>query len=185
MTSDGLRLALYRGASAEIITLADYLALEPGGRRACEVSPSWSTMSLVAGGDERWGAQLSLGALGLLVAQLPQARSRLEAGQRAVIRSAVFDVPQALFLLFEPEDGAAVATLAMTDELPATSWLPHEPPGGQLYAFVEEHRQRLVDAGTAGGIVPQTLGLASLCADLAREAELGQQVVALLGEGFF
>lgn len=43
---DDIRLAMYRGSSAEIICLRDYLALTPEERARTAVSPSWCTMSL-------------------------------------------------------------------------------------------------------------------------------------------
>lgn len=182
--ADDIRLALYRGTSAELVTVADYLALPDAERASLAVSPSWCTLSLIVDGSDRWGARLSLGALGVVVAQLAPAAARLEHGERAIVRAAVFDVAGALLLLFEPAaDGEVAVTLAATDELPDPSWTPGERNGERLYAFVGEHRDRLVEAGRAREVAPQRIGRAVAAAALRREAELGTAAVALLGPG--
>jgi hypothetical protein len=159
------------------------LALTPEQRAAEGVSPKWSALSLVVDGHERWGSQLSIGALGPIVAQLPQAADRLERGELAVLRAAVFDVPPASFVIFEPAGDAVVAVVGASPELSDPVWMPDGPAADGLYAFVAEHREELVAALRSEAIAPQTIDRETAAACLRREAELGARVVALLGSG--
>ena len=163
---------------------SDFLALSEAERASVPVTPSWSVLSLIVDGEERWGSRLTLGALGVLLAQFAPAATRLEHGERAVLRAAVFDVPEVLLLLLEPdgEDGV-VAVPAVTRDLPDPSWTPDGPHGDSLYAFVAEHRDRLVDAGRVRGVMPQRIGRALASAALRREAEIGAAVMAIVGPG--
>jgi hypothetical protein len=176
-----IRLALFRGPSGEIVTLDEWLRLPPDERG--DVSPSWSALSLVIDDDERWGARLSLGALGPLVAQLPQAAERLERGEPAVLRAAVFDVPLASFLLFEPEGDLVVASLGGSPELSDPRWMPYGTAADELYAFVAAHRDELVATLQAEDVPPQSIDRAVVVACLRREAALGERAVELLGSG--
>lgn len=178
-----LRLAMYRGRSARIISLGDYLALDPAGRAAAEVDPSWCTMSLIVDGEDHWGPLLGLGALGVVVAQLPQAADRVEAGQLAIVRAAVFDMPVAVFLVFEPAGRDVVVAVASTEKLSDPIWMPNGPRSDALYALVAEDRDALVAPGQEGGIEPQTLPRSVVSACLRRELSLGREVVSLIGEG--
>ena len=184
LPADDIRLALFRGSSAELVSVADLLAMSGGERGSADASPSWSTLSLIAGGEDRWGARLSLGALSVVVAQLEQAASHLDNGERAVLRGGVFDVPNVLLLLLEPDGaGGVVATLGATDDLPDPSWTADGPHGDELYAFVDEHRNRIVEAGRAWTVAPQRIRRTAAVDALRREAELGTAAVALLGPG--
>ena len=89
----------------------------------------------------------------------------------------MFDVPEVLLLLLEPdgEDGI-VAVPAVTSDLPDPSWTPDGPHGDRLYAFVDAHRDRLVEAGRVRGVVPQRIGRALASAALRREAGIGADV---------
>lgn len=181
---DDIRLALSIAGSTEFIAVGDYLALSEAQRASVPVTPSWSVLSLVVGGEERWGSRLTLGALGVLVTQFVPAAARLEHGERAVLRAAVFDVPAVLLLLLEPDgEDSVVTTPAVTDDLPDASWTPDGPHGDSLYAFVAAHRDRLIDAGRLRGVMPQHIGRALASAALRREAALGAAVMAIVGPG--
>jgi hypothetical protein len=180
-----LRLALYLGAGAEIITAQDYLAL-PDSRRPPEVSPSWCTLSLVVDGREKWGPLLSLGALGPIVAQMVPAAERIDAGQRALIRAAVFDVPLAVFLLFEPVSPPAeaiyMARVAATHALSDPVWMPNGPGAGNVYGYVAEHHDEMTGSGAAD-IEPCPVPRSALSSSLRREAAFGAEIVTFLGPG--
>lgn len=180
---EDIRLALSSGNS-DVIAVADLLALPDAERASISVTPSWCVLSLIVDGEDRWGPRLSLGALGVVVAQLAQAATRLEHGELAVVRAGVFDVPEVLLLLFEP-DGAdgVVAAPGVTKALPDPSWTADGPHAGRLYAFVAEQRDRLVEAGRVRQVAPQQIGRWVASAALRREAQLGAAAVALLGPG--
>lgn len=181
---EDIRLALSSGSSSDVIAVADLLALADAERTSISVTPSWCVLSLIVDGEDRWGPQLSLGALGVVVAQLAQAATRLERGELAVLRAGVFDVPEVLLLLFEPigEDGV-VATPGVTKALPDPSWTADGPHAERLYAFVGEQRDRLVEAGQVRQVAPERIGRSMASAALRREARLGAAAVALLGPG--
>lgn len=149
------------------------------------MSSSWSTVSLVVDDVERWGPLLSLGALGVVVAQLPQAADRAERGERAVVRAGVFDTPDALFLVLEPGQDHIVLTIGISSELSDPIWLPTGTRIDTFYAMVDEHHQMLVSAGKATGIAPQALPRRLVVTALRREFELGNKAIALLGEGSY
>lgn len=180
---DDLRLALFRGASAELITLDELLELAPEARADLEVSPSWSAVSLIVSGEERWGPRLSLGALGVLVGQLPQAVERLAQDRLAVVRSGIFDVPDALFLLFWPEGHETVrVSLGMTDDIEVSAWVADGPAADRLYSWVEDHLDEL-DAAAGDEVPPYFLQTELVLRALRREALLGRKAVDLLGPG--
>jgi len=182
---DDLQLALFQEAGADILSLASYLALSEAERVAADVSPSWSSISLLVACEEQWGPRVSFGALGVIVDQLPQARARLGAGDLAVIRSGVFDVANAVLLILQPTGDQVVAAFGTTDDLLASGWLPHERFGDELYAFVAKNRQAMLDAMPAAGtdLSPQTLDRVMLTTALEREERLGKEVIALIGRG--
>ncbi len=175
-----LRLALFVGADARIVTVADVLAAADAGRPLPDVSPSFASMSLVLDGTERWGARLSLGALGVLVRQLPPARARLADRMPALVRAGVMDVPAAGYVLFEPAGDDVVGSLARTHDLAVTAWFPDGSHGDELYAYVAEHREELVSESV---VEPQRMTRLGLLEDLERETALGRRAVELLGPG--
>ena len=154
--------------------------------RPSEVSPSWCTFSLIIGGREKWGPQLSLGAVGTVVAQLVPAAERIEAGQSALIRAAVFDVPVAVFLLFEPASPSTedtyLARVAASEALSDPVWMPNGPGADHVYGYLEEHHDEMTGS-SAVGIEPCPIPRSTLGSSLRREASLGAEIVALLGPG--
>jgi hypothetical protein len=175
-----LRLALFVGADAKIVTVADVLADHDAGRPLPAVSPNFASMSLVLGGTERWGVRLSLGALGVVVRQLPPARARLADGVPALVRAGVLDVPTAGYVLFEPADDEVVASLAGTQDRAVTGWFPDGPHGDELYDYVAEHRDELVREAV---VEPQRMARLGLLEDLERETTTGRKAIELLGPG--
>jgi hypothetical protein len=184
---DNLRLALFSGPSGDIITLADFLALESPQRSVLDVTPSYACISLVIDGQERWGPNLSFGALGLLAEQFPQAQERLERGERAVIRGAGFDSDVAEYVVFDPKgDGSVLAATMATNASEPYLWLPHQKEGAELYRFVDQHFEEMLAMGFALRELPPVRADRNMIATaLGREARVAIQVTELTGPGFF
>jgi hypothetical protein len=182
-----LRLAVFSGQSGDIVTLGDYLALGPAQTSLSDITPSYACISLVIDGAERWGPNLSFGALGLLAAQFPQARDRLERGDRAVIRGAVFDSSVIEYVVFDPTgDGSVLAATAATDALEPWLWLPHEQEGTELYKFIDDHFEEMLAMGfTLRELPPIHVDLKIIARALDRESGLAKRVIELIGPGFY
>lgn len=170
-------LALFRGPSADLITVEEYLRADAAARAEARVNPEWAAVSIVAGGREHLGARASLGPLERLVAQLEPARQRLLANETALIRSGVLDVPRGIHLAFVPAgDEVRISVLQIAD-LPMSDWFPDEDSAESLYAYVAEH----FDALTLPPFEPFLFPRAELVAAFEREAAAGRTLLAEIG----
>ena len=179
-----LQLGLFIGSSADIVTLGELLERDAGERDELEVSPSAACISLRVDGEERWGPMLSFGALGVLVDQLPAAQERLLSGERAVIRAGGFDSPVNEYVVFEPHGDEVTASVVASEDEASWLWTPLGPEADQLYRFIDEHFDDMVQMGEQlRGIAPVDVPAAVVIKGLEREARRGAEVVAELGPG--
>lgn len=179
-----LRLSLFLGSSAEIITLAEFLALEPVDRVRVKVSPDWACVSLLLDGVEQWGPRLSFGALGPLVEQLLPAAARLQRAERAVICAGASDGPVSEYIVLDPANGEVTAAIAAFDANESWDWLPPTMQGDDLYAFIDTHLDRMIGAGSSlRNLRPVHVDRAAIMQALVREAALGRRAIEALGFG--
>lgn len=175
---DDLRLALFAGSSTDIVDVATVLAMTPADRALRGVDTRRACISLVAGGEERWGPQLSFGPLGPIVDQLGGAADRLADGELAVIRAG--DAPVTELVVLEPDGDVTTASVVATSD-PDVRLLT---PGAGLTGFVAEHLGEMVELGqTIRGLAPVGVVAAAVVAALRREAALGRRAVEVLGRG--
>jgi hypothetical protein len=167
-------LALFRGSSADLILVEDYLR----ERVQTQVNPQWAAVSIVTGSREHLGARASLGPLERLVAQLEPARQRLLANQTALVRSGVLDVPQGTFLAFVPTGDDVRISVLQISELPMSDWFPDEDSAEALYAWVAAH----FDALTLPRFEPFLFPRPELIAAFEREAAAGRAFLAEIGK---
>jgi hypothetical protein len=183
---DDFRLMLYLGASADTITLSDYLALDADARLANRVDLSMVTISIMAGGREHLAPRLSLGPLHRITPQLGVARERLVRGEPALIRSGVMDVEDGNYLLLEPDGvtGPIRASVVSTDDIEVSHVFPDEFRAQDLYAYVASQRTNLLNRTRRVGSFPVELPLEreALLAALDREAALGLTVLSQADE---
>jgi hypothetical protein len=176
---DDFHLALYRGASGETITVEDYAALDAAGRSAVSADPRRATISLVVAGRERLAPLISLGSLARLIPQVERAAQLLRAGEVALIRSGVLDVPAGHFLLIEAGDEQSChISLIEIDTLPEGSWFPDSDRGDDLRAYVAAHHDALLNAARARGddVVGLQIGRDALIAGMERTAAAARAI---------
>lgn len=177
---DDLRLALFIGSSADIITLAEYLALDAAARSGLEVSPDWACISLLADGKEQWGPRLSFGALEPLVSQFAPAAERLQHGKQAVICAEDLGAPVTEYVVFSPEQNKVVAATAAYDPDEHGGVLPPAQED-EFYRFVAVHLDAMIEAGTRlRELRPVPVDRAAVVTALLREAEIGAQALEIL-----
>jgi hypothetical protein len=174
---DDFRVLLYRGASGETVSLERYLAMGAPDRAAVDADLEHVTLGIRAAGGELLPQKPSMGPLARLVRQLEPARERIEQGLPALIRSGVLDVPDGHYVRFGAANGGAevAASVITIEELPASGWFPDTSDAAALYAYVDEHRERLEHASPR-----LTMDRRALVAALAREATAGRALLAEL-----
>lgn len=180
-----VHLALYRGASADIITVEDYLALDSAARHKVDTDFENCAISVVVDGQEQLAHRLSLGPLAYLVPQFEPARQRLLAGQPALIRSGVLDVPDGNYLLFEPTPDRSQVLLSVvsTDDLPESGWFPDGPYADRLYEYMRTHRDALIEKARQwqGHLIELPLDRDRLVDALKRTGEAGAVLLSQIG----
>lgn len=179
-STDGVRLALFRGASDELITVEDALAALESGP-VDDLGVEATTMSIVAAGREHLGAEISLGELPRLVDQLEPAATRVERGELALVRSASMDL-EGIYLLFEPEPDDGVQIEIGVIEAPWSDWFPDDDAHAtELYGLVAEHLDAMRENAAGNLFEPAHLPRVVVVDSLRREAPLGRRLVEQLG----
>lgn len=175
--ADGVRLGMFVGGSSDWLPVDEVLAAVGRDGRDAFV-PAYTTISVVAAGREH-AAGFSLGDLARVAAQLGPAADRLRAGQRALVRSAVEGVPEAVFVMLEPDDGEVVVVLGATDANPWAWWYPDDASvSDRLHDEVARHRDKMV--ARQPRFEPARLARDGVIADLRRDAEAGARLAERL-----
>lgn len=128
-----LELGVYDASDEFTLRLVDLLA----GSDPCHWFQGDSSLLIVrAGGVEHLREEWNLGPLARVAEQLEHVRARLQAGQPAVLRSAVLDQPVVPSVLFEPgaEDTAISVIFVTAPGLQLQ--FPDRPGAEALYAHV-------------------------------------------------
>lgn len=184
------QLAVYAEDLETTIPLAEYLELRREGRANWNPSLEDSTIILESQGREWLASTWNFGNLGIMVCQFEAALARLRREMSTIIRSAVDDYADVPYLMLEPVDATEVLiSLFFIEDQEMRLVYPAltEPARVKaLYDYVETNRTRLL--GPVEPVLKNytfrqlSFPYALLLDSLGREAQLGRELYALLGE---
>lgn len=179
-----VKLVFYHRDKRKWVMAADYLDRHQTGIPGWVPDIEYTGLSLVADGKEWVLEHRSVGRYPDVIPQLHAVAARLRAGKEALLRTAVEDVPEGIYFLFEPEaEEVFISLLYLYDEKVFMHY-PIPDPGSsaaELYAYVDAHKEFLLSPEAAFGYrftrlpFPKT----TLIADLEQEAAVGREILAL------
>ncbi|MGB8956548.1 MAG: hypothetical protein WCC10_14325 [Tumebacillaceae bacterium] len=176
-----VRLSLYLDSSSEVTPL-----VEVQNKMEKVLDADFCTISIVAEGHERLADRLSLGPLSHMIRQFEHAISRLKKNETALIRSGVFDFPEGVFLLLEP-DGVEICVSIIEISTPELHYFtPGEIPYRTmlLYGYVKQQRDRLVlqarELSTYADLNEVIIDREEILTSFQRDVRLGKQILSFL-----
>ncbi len=186
------QLAVYRPHTAEMYSIADYLALRD--REEADWRPYLGLVGMILKVDDRdwWSHRSSIGDLNRIVLQLEAAHVRLVQGQDAILRSAMDDYDVGAYFLLEPSSQQVVriSLFSIEDTNYSFDYPVSKYPERveALYKYVRENREQLMKPFHPDWAeqyfrelpFPYTEFLDSI----QRETELGRKLYQVLGEEF-
>jgi hypothetical protein len=190
------QLAVYnREGEPRHLPVAEYLRARTGGELSWQPDPEDSTFIMEREGVVYIAPDWNLGSLKWLLPQMTAAAARLEAGEDALIRSAVIEGSEVPYISFEPapEEGLLVSLFIIPDPqleaiFPAGPWSERS---AELYDYFHARREELLKRVTDPYLlslmgqeyfsevgVPARLMIESL----RREEELGRRLLELFAQ---
>lgn len=178
------KLVFYHRSNRKWVLAADYLERHQKGISDWIPDIEYTGLSLLADGKEWVLEYRSVGRYPDVIPQLDAIASRLRSGKEALLRTAVEDVPEGIYFLFEPEAEKVLISLLYLYDEKVFMHYPVPDPGpsaAELYAYVNTHKKSLLSPEAAFGYrfirlsFPKTI----LIAELEREAAIGREILLL------
>jgi hypothetical protein len=178
------KLVFYHRGKRKWVLAADYLEQHQKGISDWVPDIEYMGLSLVVDGKEWILEYRSVGRYPDLIPQLDATAARLRAGKEALLRTAVEDVPEGIYFLFEPKtEEVLISLLYLYDEKVFIQYpIPDpSPSAAELYAYVNAHKKSLLSPEAAFGyrFIRLPFPKTTLIEDLEREAAVGREILAL------
>jgi hypothetical protein len=172
---------MFVGDGEQLVTVAD--ALEQHRAGGAPPMYPWATVVQLDDGTEHLGKRISFGSLRRFAVQLPLAADRVAAGALGIVRSAVLDVPQGNYLLFEPQRDEVRIGLAIANPSPWSTAFPDGRPLSveRLLDGIESEKAVMLARAEHNRFDPAVLPSSLVVESLRREGALGVELADAMG----